>query len=63
MADDPKRNDEKRGKVPSQPRKAKLDSKALPEVELVPDAWERFEKAAGKVAKAKPMPKSKPPRR
>lgn len=37
------------------------DKKAVrvDEVELVPDAWERFEKAVGKVAKSPPQPRTK----
>jgi hypothetical protein len=34
----------------------------IDEVEELPDAWERFEKAFDKVMKAKPMPVKKAPR-
>jgi hypothetical protein len=34
----------------------------IDEVEELPDAWERFEKAFDKVMKAKPMPAKKAPR-
>ena len=43
--------------------KPEQDKKAVrvDEVELVPDAWERFEKAVDKVAKSPPQHRSKPP--
>jgi hypothetical protein len=34
----------------------------IDDVEELPDAWERFEKAFDKVMKAKPMPAKKAPR-
>jgi hypothetical protein len=40
---------------------AKSDEKPPPEIEVHPDAWERFEKAFDTVMKAKPKPRSAKP--
>jgi len=35
-------------------KKKKINRAAAEEIELLPDAWERFEKGMKKIAKAKP---------
>jgi hypothetical protein len=38
--------------------KAKVPSESGQEIELLPDAWERFEKAVDRVAKSPPQPRT-----